>query len=209
MHRSVKIISAATALWLAATFAQASAPAKTPEELMKNLISSAQQGNTETFLASLTTSSRKAVSDSFARQASVQTAQQAFQQALDEKFGKGGEVLSAPADDLKSAISRLTSAELLETKPGSGGTAHLRVKTTVKTANGKTLTKDETLLVKQEGGGWKLVLGFPQRQRPDSRSVLEKLTKEVKDGQLQDRTEAMIALSNALGSGSAKGGTAK
>jgi hypothetical protein len=151
MDRTVIRCAAVTAICLAAAVAQASAPAKTPEELIRNLVAAAQQGNSDEVMASLTSSSRKALSDAFAHESAMRAAQQTFQQALDEKFGKGGKLLISPSDDLKTSLSRLAGAEVLETKPGPGGSAHLRVRTSLKVSDGKSATREETVLVRKEG----------------------------------------------------------
>jgi len=180
------------------TLAYAGTPAKTPEELIRNLITAAQQGNTDDFLAGLTMSSRKALEGAMARRAAVDAANQAFRQALDERFGKGAPVLSSPPEDLKSAISRLADAEVVEKKPAPAGGVHLRVKTSIKGAGGPAVTHEETLLARQEGGAWKLVVISPPEKQPGSRAILEDYTKKVKAGEFKDRMAAMIALDNAL-----------
>jgi hypothetical protein len=207
MPRTLYRFTAVTAICLASALAQSSAPAKTPEDLIRNLAVAAQQGNSEAVMASLTASSRKALSDSFAQQAGLQAAQQAFQKALDEKFGKGGELLAPPADDIKTAMSRLAGAEVLETKPASAGSVHIRIKASVKGSDGKAATREETLLARKEGGEWKLVIAFPPA-RVDSKAVFARLTKAVSDGQFKERNAAMIALANAASeSSNQKGAT--
>lgn len=201
MFQTVRFTAATTILlWVASSLAHAIAPAKTPDELIRNLATAAQQGNSDDFLAGLTASSRKAVIDSFANQAVLRDAQQSFQQALDERFGKGGKVLDAAPDDLKSAVSRLAAAEVLEKKPGPGGAVQLRVRASFKRPDGKTGTREDTLIALPEGGGWKLVLSFAPgaKLQSDSKAALERVTKQVKDGQFKDRTSAMVALANDL-----------
>ncbi len=184
---------------LGATFVHAATPAKTPEDLIGSLIAAARQGATDDFLANLTARSRKAVSESFARQAAVEEAQEVFRQAMDERFGKGAKTLLSAPDDLKSAISRLAGAEILEKKPGPGGTMSVRVKSSLEDPAGKVWTREDTLhLQREDGGAWKLEVAFPQERKPGSKAVLEEFTRRVKDGEFKDRTAAMVALSNAL-----------
>ncbi|MGH9495036.1 MAG: hypothetical protein ACRD3B_08575, partial [Candidatus Sulfotelmatobacter sp.] len=147
-------------------------------------------------LSYLTASSRKALADSFADEAAMRGAQQEFQGALDEKFGKGGEVLASPVDDLKTAMARLGGADVVETKPASGGSVQIRIKATIKVPDGKSPTREETLLARKEGGSWKLVIGFAPHSDP--KAAFARATKEVKEGKYKDRNEAMIALSDAI-----------
>jgi len=185
-------------LWVASAIAHATAPAKTPADLIRSLIAAAQQGDTDTFLSGLTASSRKAVTDSFARQASVQQAQQAFEQALDARFGKAAPILPLPTEDLKVTLSRLAGAEILQSKPGPAGSMLLRVKTSIKGPSGTITTREDSLIVRQEGGGWKLVLGSPAEKQPGAKSILETFTKKVQNGEFKDRVSAMVALDSAL-----------
>jgi hypothetical protein len=201
MYQTVRFTAMTTLLlWVASSLAHAMVPAKTPDELIRNLVAAAQQGNSNDFLAGLTANSRKAVIDSIANQAVLREAQHSFQQALEERLGKGGEVLDAAPDDLKSAVSRLAAAEILEKKPGPGGTVQLRVRASFKQPNGKTVTREDTLIARAEGGDWKLVLSFAPgaKLQSDSKAALERITKQVEDGQFKDRTSAMVALANNL-----------
>jgi len=201
MFQTIRYTAATTMLlWMASSLAHAIAPAKTPDELIQNLLTAAQEGNTEDYLAGLTANSRKAVIDSFASEAVLREAQQSFQQALDERFGKGSKILEADPDNIKSAISRLTAAEILEKKAGPGGTMQLRVRASFKQSDGKTVTREDTLIALPEGGGWKLVLSFVPGAKLQlaSKAALERITKQVKDGQFKDRTSAMVALANNL-----------
>lgn len=200
--RTTGRLVAVTSILLAAAMAQASAPAKTPEDLVRNLTAAAQQGNSDEVMSYLTASSRKALTDSFASQAAMRSAQQEFQQALDEKFGKGGELLASPVDDIKTAMGRLGGAEVLETKPSTGGSVHIRIKASIKVPDGKSITREETLLAHKEGGGWKLVIGFPPHK--DAKAAFARATKEVKEGKYKDRNEAMIALANVISESSEK-----
>jgi hypothetical protein len=209
MHRTfVWTVAILVLVWTTA-LAYSAPLAKTPDDLIRNLINAAQQGNTDDFLAGLTSSSRKAVADSFLRQRELDAAQQAFQQALDERFGKGAPTLPSSPEDLKSAIGRLAGAELVEKAPAPGGGMKLRVKTSVKGTGGVVATRDETLLARQEGGAWKLVLVSPPEKQPGSKSILEDFTKKLKAGEFKDRMAAMIALDNALRGATARKAVAK
>jgi hypothetical protein len=162
-HRRIGLARAAC---LSAASASASTTSQTPEQLTKDLVAAGQAGDVDRFLALLTPDSRKALTDSFANQASLAKAQQEFQQALDMKFGEGTTTLSEPPDDLTTAIGRLVEVEVLGKKPGSRGEVQLQVKTSVKTMGGKLVSREDTLTTRQERGGWKLASGFAPDRAP-------------------------------------------
>jgi len=179
--------------------ASANAPAKTPEQLIGNLLAAAHSGDTDGFLSLLAANSRDALTQSIANQAPARHAYETFLQALDSRFGQGTTMLSEPPDDLKTALSRLVEAQVLSQKPGEHGEVELRVKTTIKTPSGKTAMREETLLALQEAGGWKLVVGFPNDGALAAAEIAaaERITQEVRDGKYPDRQAAMIALADA------------
>ena len=63
-------------------------PARTPDELIKNLTLAANKGDADSFLSAMTDKSRKALEESFANRVALQEAQDHFQQTLNERFGK-------------------------------------------------------------------------------------------------------------------------
>jgi hypothetical protein len=208
MHRCARFIGMAALFLWAVSFADARSAAKTPADLVSNLVTAAHQGDVEGFLSGLTASSRKAMTQSFSDRESLRGEQQKFLKALDERFGKGAMVISAPEGDIRTALMSIVSAEVLEEKPGPGGTVQLRVKASLKGPDEKTVSREDTLIAQREGGAWKLVLGFApdDRSTADAKAAIERLTKGVVEGQFKDRMSAMISLSNAL---SAKGGAAR
>jgi hypothetical protein len=179
--------------------AAATTEAKTPDQLVANLIAAAHSGDVDGYLSLLTAGAREAMTQSVANQASLERAHQAFMEALNSRFGEGATVLSDPPDDLKTALGRLLEAQVLSQKATEKGAIELRVKTTLKTPSGKTSEREQTLLARKEGATWKLALGFP----PDAASAnqeiaaAERITQEVRDGKYPDRQAAMIALANS------------
>ena len=136
----------------------------------------------------------------------MQHAYETFLQTLNSRFGTGTTILSDPPDDLKTAISRLIETQVLGQKPGEHGDVELHVKTIIKNPSGQTSVREETLLVRQEAGGWKLAGGFPNDGAlvAAQLAAAERITQEVRDGKYQDRQAAMIALSNAWNEGESK-----
>lgn len=197
----------AFAFFCIVTFVCAAGPAKEPDQLIQDLLKAAQKGDVDSFLSGLTEESRRAVQESYANQNSFLQALQEFEKALNEKFGEGEELLMDPPNDLKAAIARLASAEVMTQKTRPDGSIELRVKTSIKMEDGSTISREDPLIARQEGGGWKLWLGFA----PDGKIAGEKieaaqqLTQEVRAGKYKDRVSAMIALANAWSpKGSAK-----
>jgi hypothetical protein len=79
------------------------------------------------------------------------------------------------------------------------------VKSTFKADGGKTVEREDTLLARQEDGGWKLILGYPPRGvTAAQKAAAARVTREVRDGRYKDRLAAMVALANAWGGKGAK-----
>ncbi len=181
-------------------------PAKTPEQLIGNLLAAAHSGDVDGFLALLTASSRDALTLSMVNQTSVRHAYETFLQALNSRFGEGTTIFSDQPEDLKTVLSGLLEAQVLSQKAGEHDDVELRVKTTIKTPSGQAAVREETLLAHPEAGGWKLAGGFPNGDAlvAAELAAAERTTQEVRDGKYQDRQSAMIALANAWTAGEGK-----
>lgn len=177
----------------------AGSEAKNADQLINKLLEAAQTGDVESFLSGLTMESRKRVVAAYAYQASIRKIQETFQDALNQRFGQGAEVLTSPADDLKVAIGHLASAEVISQTPRSDGCLALEVKTLLNMENGQTLSRPDTLLVCQEEGAWKLLLGFAGdgENARERKAAAERIIREVRDGKYHDRISAMLAMGNA------------
>ncbi len=209
MSFGVLTLSPAGATRGRAAAASESAPhAATPEQLVANLIAAAQKGDVDGYLANLTADSRKALSESSANRDALRAAEENFRNALDQRFGASAEVITSPPEDMKAALGALAGAEVLGKTPSPGGAVQIRVKTSLRTADGRMVTREDTLAARREGGAWRLVLGLaPDGQRAAAQlAAIKQVTEKVKSGEYKDRESAMIALSDAE---SAKGGAAK
>lgn len=186
-------------LLLPITAVLAAGSARTPEQLIQNLLTAAQQGDVNSFLSGLSTDTRKAITQSYANRAALAQAQAAFQAALDEKFGAPAKTIDTPPDDLKAAIGRLVAAEILSKKQVSANIAELRVKATTKLENEKTVSVEQTLRARQEGGAWKLDLGLvvDEKQFAEKKAAAEHIAERVRKGEYKDRIAAMVALDRA------------
>jgi hypothetical protein len=191
-------VIAAASLLLVHVVPVSAAPPKSPDQLISDLLTAAHAGDVNAFLALLTASSRDALTQSYANQASLQHASDAFVQALNARFGESTPVLSDVLDDLKGSIARLAEAQILNQKPLANGDVELRVKTTSKTPLGQAV-REQTLVAHREGDGWKLVGGFHNDTAltADELKAAERIAQEVRDGKYPDRQAAMIALSDA------------
>lgn len=171
--------------------------AETPEQLVESLMQAARKGDVPGFLSGLTAESGKAMTESYATQASLHKALQAFQGALDKQFGKGAAMAEEEPEPIGAALKRLIGAEVLGRDKVSDDAVTLKVRTTL-IAGQQKLTREETLTVRREGGAWKLVLGFaPGDGGAARKAAAEKITREVQDGKYKDRHSAMLALANA------------
>jgi hypothetical protein len=189
------------------TFCQAAQPANTPDELIKYLAASASKGEVESFLGYMTEESRKAVQESFANRARLQEHQEQFQRALADRFGKTGLSVSAPNPDFQSYLSRLKAMEIIGRKLGADGSMELRVKSTVETGGGATVSQEDTLLVRRERGEWKLAgssLATEGHEKAMAErlarqtAALESVTKQVQEGKFKNRELAVSALAQAV-----------
>ena len=174
--------------------------AQTPEQLIQNLLEAARKGDVETFLTGLTAESRKAATDSFANEAALRQARDEFKKALDERFGAGATVIEDTPIDLKTAIARLASAEIVGRQSKPDGSVELKVRTSTRTDGGETVSREETQVVRREAGVWKLAVGFapPGTIAAEWKAAFERITREVREGKYKDRIEAMVALDNSL-----------
>jgi len=191
---------AALILIAAASYNFAKIQSSTPEQLIADLQQAAGKGDVEGFLSGLTAESRKIVEKSYADRPVLRQAQEEFRTALDERFGKGTELVMAPEKDLRMAIGRIVSAEVVSKKDGAEGSVELQVKTTVKSGDEKTATREYTLVARKEDGAWKLAPGFPadRRDADQIKATIERFTTDVRNGKYADRMAAMLALDNAL-----------
>lgn len=172
--------------------------ARSPEQLMSNLIDAARAGNVPAFLSGVDPQSRRALAASKKGQTALDNASSAFQRALDERFGPSGVVLVAPRESLETAIGRLGSAQVLDSRITPRG-AEIRVRTPVGGPAGQpSATRDETLFARREDGSWKLVLGFPRDIAGKQTAIIDRITQNVRTGEYRSRLDAMIALSSAL-----------
>jgi len=190
--------AAALLLLALASPAHASGPVGTPEKLIRELSAAAREGDVNGFLSYLTADARKAVQESAASQASLRVAEESFQKALDERFGKGEPILTSPPMDLKTAISRVDGFELLGKKPGPAGTMYLRVRTSIKTQQGKTSVREDTFVAGQENGSWKLDLNPGQSLNAKAEiAAVNRTTAALRNGEFRDRSSAMSGLRQA------------
>ncbi len=208
---SILGLGAVLLLLVEASPASAGEPAATPAQLIQKMAAAAREKDADGFLSYLTTDSRNALQEWVATQASLQAAHDSFERALDERFGKGAPILIAPPMDLKTAISRVGSFELLEDKPGPFGTAYLRVRTSIETQS-RTDVRTDTFVAGQESGSWKLDLrtGPYLNAKAELRAVNSTIA-ALQNGKFVDRGAALLGLSQALSQvrqGSAERGVA-
>lgn len=190
--------SAATVLLLALMSpTYAGGPATTPEQLIQEMAAAARDRNADAFLSYLTTEAGRAVQESVASQASLRTAQESFQKALEDRFGKGEAITALPPMDLKTAISRVNLFELLDQRPGPAGTMYLHVRTSLKTPQGGTVVREDTFAAAQENGSWKLDLNPGKSLDANAElAAFNRTTAALKSGQFSDRQSALLGLNH-------------
>jgi hypothetical protein len=183
---------------LPASAAFAGPPATTPEQLIQEMSAAAKAGDTSGFLSYLTEAARNAVHESISSQVSLRIAEESFQKAMEDKFGKGNEQIVTPLVDLKTALMRVTSFSLVSKTVRPLGIVHLRVSTTVQTPDGKTVVRQDTFAAGQEGGSWKLELNPAQSiDAKAHHSAVTRAMTALQSGQFKDRASALSGLSQA------------
>jgi hypothetical protein len=196
--------AAAFILW-GSISVEAAELADVPAGLVQAQVAAARRGDVDGFLAGLTSSSRRALTEAIARRAALTEAQRYFREALDQKFGAGPATLAEPPEELRTALSRLAAAEVVSQTKNPDGTIGLRVRTSIKGPFDKTVVRDEVLVTRKEDGAWKLVLGFSDgRFATEANAVTRRMAERVRNGDFKDRVSAMIALDNGLSGSSNK-----
>lgn len=186
---------------VSASYVFAMTSSDSPEHLVAELQKTARAGDAESFLSGLTRESREVVEKSYADRDMLGRSQIEFQKALDEKFGGGGtESFTVFADDLRTAINRIATLEVVSKKEAADGSVELKLRTTVKIDGDKATTIENTVAARKEDGVWKLSLGFPEKRLDAARikADIERITAEVRNGKFEDRVAAMIALDNTV-----------
>lgn len=188
-------------LLCATPYVRAGAPTD-PVQAVNAMLEAARKNDVEAFLSGLTADSRKALVASYAQQDATRQMERDFRDALDKRFGSGAPILETPPDTLGTAMARLTTATVVDQKPRSDGSAEVRVDTPVVAEGGERSMRTDTLVVRNEGGSWKLFLGFNTDEADASgrKAAAERVIKDVREGKYQDRFSAMLALANALAS---------
>jgi hypothetical protein len=182
-------------LLLSAFHAHATPAARTPEALIEDLAAAAKQGDVSGFLSYLTADSRKAVDKSLESKASLQAAREALETALDKRFGKGEPVPTLPPKDFESVLRHISSFELLSRTAGQNGTMNLRVKTSLRIGELKSVVGEHTFVAREENGGWKLELNPDERINTTAEKIaLNRVTAAVRNGQFRDRRSALLEL---------------
>jgi hypothetical protein len=180
---------------------------KSPDLLVRDLVSAAQTGDPNGLLALMTDRSRKTVEEALANRTALLQAHQQFQQALAEKFGREAMASEETTPDLAKILRQLKGMEIVSRSSGPDGTTQLNVRSSVETSPGRIVVQEDVLLVRQEGGVWKLD-GYPvasdsanalrtaERLRSQT-ATLRDLTQQVRDGRFRDRDSALLALDRA------------
>lgn len=173
-------------------------PATTPEQLIQEMSAAAKAGDTSGFLSYLTEAARNAVHESISSQVALRIAEESFQKAMEDKFGKGNEQVVTPLVDLKTALTRVTSINLVSKTARPLGIVQLHVSTTIQMPNGKTVVRQDTFTAGQEGGSWKLELNPAQSidAKAQHGAVTRAMT-ALQGGQFKDRASALSGLSQA------------
>jgi hypothetical protein len=199
------------------TGALAAAPdavaATTPEGLLKDLEAAAKAGDVQKYFENFGAGYRKQLIALVAIQDGLAQDCKAFADALTERLGKDedGTPLPRPASDhpLGQSLVRMKSIELLGQEK-RGDKVVLKVRFVYRGEDGKDESKEANLMVVKEGGDWRVVP--PANRSPEKlnhalevltkqKAALEKVIGQIRDGHFQSRSEAVMALKQALAGG--------
>jgi hypothetical protein len=177
--------------------------------LLAKVLAAAKSGQDADIESLLADESRRALNAPSAENKALTTAQRAFRQALDARFGRGTpmndtfQARPAKTEGLRAVLKSFESMELVSVTPGADGSATVLVKVTRQTRTGTSESVEGSLAVKREGDAWKLVLPDAADQKSDDTrmSIAQQITEKVRAGAYPSRQAAMIAMSNALAAG--------
>jgi hypothetical protein len=145
-HTKCGMLALSSFVWIT-SYALAGAPANSPEELIQDLVSAANKDDVEGFLGNLTDDSRKAVEALNTRRALLTGSTDHLSRIVTNK----------PANDLKSTLRLLNALEILSKVEHPDGSVELRLRSSIQVADGKTVSQEDTLFARKEGGSWRLI----------------------------------------------------
>jgi hypothetical protein len=178
------------------------------EELLQRLVAAAQAARTSDFLAGLTVDSQEAINSAQASYTGLSAAHSEFLAALEQRFGKSQpQQVMVRRDDFAGIISRLRAVKVLDVKEKTSESMKVVVRLQTLTPTGGVTASEQTVTLKQEGGGWKLQLPMPQQDPEFSARAIQACvvtTQKLRSGAFGDRPSALIALDSAWPHG--KGG---
>ncbi len=191
-------------------FADPAFAADTPRQLVEALAQAARNRDMADFVANMSGASQRALANAKAARARLVQAQQNFQDALDQQFGKGQFIPLPPPPGRATGLSRVVNIQLISVRPQTPTKVQLQLKTITRAGDG-VVAEENTLAAVRERGRWKLDLAALSlsvaRFRAQQASAYERITREIRDGALTDRISALIALAKA--ERSASGGPAR
>lgn len=173
-----------------------------PEDLLRRLTQTAQQGDTRGFVSNLSSASQREFANLQTAKTEFSRAQQSFAAALDQRFGSGHQPVRIVGDqDLTSVLARLRNLELLSTRQQGPNKIQLTVRTLSKDFKGREVVEEETFTAVREQGRWKLELanlaqGARQITTAQTAAV-NAVVQQVRVGVFKDDISAMIAAANA------------
>ena len=174
--------------------------AVTPEDLGPELSEAAQRGDTNAFLASMSAGTRRALLAAEPAQSRLIAAQQALHSAVDRRFGPG-----QPGKDVHThmmgnapGLSRFADIKVVGVEHNETGQVLVRLRTSVKQADGRTVAQEDVFPVVRENGQWKLNLTELIRSRIRSLSQQATVYRAVAEGVRLGRYSDRVATSTAL-----------
>jgi hypothetical protein len=187
-------------------FLSPASAASTPGELIQKLAQAAHNNDVSSFLAEMSTDTRRAMADADAAASKLRQAQMDFLTALDERFGEGlrsrPQLMPIVIVDRKTTLSRLVSAELVNVEQKTPTEAQLRLKSTSKVSESRTATEEDTISAVVENGEWKLELTDLTRGQIRAAvrqtAAIGQAAQEVRSGLFKDRNSAWRMLLTTL-----------
>jgi hypothetical protein len=195
-----------------ASQAAAQGGARTPEQLIAELLAAAKRNDADAVLSLIAPQARSALEASAPGRYSMFAIDRPFNQALDARFGRGQTMATVETiwpsrtSDLIAALSRIDALKVVAIGRQRNGLVPIEVGAAYRNAQGEAQATKGVLLAQRDRDGWKIALAGAAD--PDAATARREeegmIAAEVERGAYKDRLSAMIALSDLWAKEAAK-----
>jgi hypothetical protein len=174
-----------------------------PADLVRDLARAARDGDEASFLAELSSGTRRAMADAGTAQSKLGEALAQYSTALNEKFGSGrlGGAQRFPGSDRGTALSRFIDITLTSVDQKAPRQAVLHIRTVTKGPGGQTAVQEDIFPAVEENAEWKLDLTALMRgitlADTQRAAAYRHVAQQIRSGVFKSRVSAQTALLKA------------